>query len=608
LTERDRLLVGLCLVLVLGVMGQWAASRLKLPAILVLLALGLLAGPVALATVGYKVVDADRLLGDLLMPVVSLSVSIILFEGGLTLNRADLKHVGSTLWRLVTIGAGVTWVLTTLAASWVLGLPWQLSALIGAILVVTGPTVIGPLLRFVRPRGPVGQLLRWEGIVIDPIGATLALLVFESITTAHADNQILTNAAGAIVRTLAVGLGVGAAAAAGLVLLLRRFLVPDHLQSPMALMLVVAASTVSNLLQHEAGLLAVTVMGILLANQRLTPIGHILEFKESLSTLLIASLFILLGSRLDLDQLTGLGWRAAAFIAVLVLVVRPVEILASTADGRVPWNARLFLMGMAPRGIVAAAVASVFAERLAEAGFEQADRVVPVVFAVIIATVTIYGLGAAPLARRLGLATRGPGGFLVAGADRTARVIAGAIRDVGLDVLLVDTNYANVAAARMEDLPVVQGSATAHAALEQVDGSGIGRLLALTPNDEVNSLAALHFAKRFGRANVYQPAVDRKALPAKGEAVSIDLAGRTLFADGLTYRALSERIARGMKVKRTALTKEFGYEEFRRRYGDDAIPMFVSGDGRAWSVVSPDASITPRAGHTLISLVPGDRA
>ena len=454
MNAREYLLLSFSAIIVLGVVAQWLAWRMKWPAILILLAFGLLAGPISQMVGGRKLLDPDVIFGELIYPVVSLSVAVVLFEGSLTLNIAELREVGASVRNLVTIGALITWTVTTLAAGLILQMPWRLSVLLGAILSVTGPTVIGPLLRQIQPTGKVGPTLKWEGIVIDPIGAVMALLVFEAIGLKSGLGHLAMDTTFSLLKTILVGGIIGLAAAGILVLLLRKFWLADHLQNPVSLMLVIAAFVGADLLKDEAGLLAVTVMGIALANQKIAPHRHILEFKEALSVLLISSLFIVMGSRLQQSQLSSLGWRAALFVAVLIVIARPLSVLLATFGTGLNWREKLFLSFMAPRGVVAAAVSSIFALRLAHAGIEGADRLVPTTFIVIIATVTLYGLASPLLARRLGLAKSGAAGFLIAGAHPVARMIAKELQDQGEIVAVVDTNRAslNQAAGRSHNL------------------------------------------------------------------------------------------------------------------------------------------------------------
>ena len=591
----EHLLFDLAGIIVLGIGAQWLGWRLQIPAILPLLLFGLLAGPLT----GY--VRPDELLGDLLLPIVSLSVAVILFEGGLTLNIRELPAIRRILWRLMSIGALVTWAVGAGAAYWLLNLDLGLAVLLGAILVVTGPTVIGPLLRSVRPSEPVGALLRWEGIIVDPIGGMLAVLVFEALHIGEVQ-QATPLVALVIIKTVFLGSACGLAGAGALFLLLRRYWVPDYLQSPVALMLVIASFVCSNGLQEESGLFAVTVMGIALANQRRVAVKHIVEFKENLRVVLIASLFILLAARLQLEAITQMGLSELAFVGVLLLVARPASVALSTLGTDLSWRERLFLAWVAPRGIVAAAVASIFALRLAETGYANAERLVPLTFLVIISTVAVYGLAAVPLARWLKIAAPNPRGVLIVGAHTWAQAIATSLQEAGFRTVLVDTNYANISVAQMANLPAYHGNILAAEALDRIDMSGIGRLLALTPNDEVNTLATLRLTEVFGRGEVYRLASKDQRM--QREELSHELQGRLLFAPGLTYAQLQERFTAGATIKKTPLSQRFDYAAFRAQYGNAAISLFVMNETGGLLVCTADTPLTPQPGQTLISLVP----
>lgn len=594
------MLFQLAAIVLLGVGAQWAAWRLKLPAILILLLVGFLAGPVP-DWFGYqRLIDPDNLFHDLLLPIVSMSVAVILFEGGLSLELRDITSAGHVIRNLVTVGACVTWAVGAVAARFVVGLSWPLSVLLGEILVVTGPTVIGPLLRYVKPTGRTGPILKWEGIVIDPIGAMLAVLVFEALPNENLQDMTSVVLMGSL-KTILIGGAIGLAGAFVTMLSLERFWLPDFLHNPGILMLVLAAFAFSNEIQPESGLFAVTAMGIALANQRRVTVTHVVEFKENLTVLLVSSLFVILASRLSVDQIRAAGLRGAGFTLVMVLVARPLSVLVSTVGSDLNWRERAFLSWMAPRGIVAAAVASVFALRLQRAGYEGADLLVPVAFTTIIGTVSIYGLTAGWLARRLGLSFPNTG-FLIAGANPLARAIGSALRSERQGLLLVDSNNAMVRAARLAGLPVVLASVLSRYIQERIDLSGIGRLMALTPNEEANSLAAVQFTRLFGRDQIYQLAND---VHENGRKQKVDphLSGRILFGSSMTFQHLESLLDGGATVKRTPITAEFTYAHFCELYGNNAIPLFLVDETGQVSPVTTDVSLDPKAGQALISLV-----
>lgn len=591
---EESLLIPLAVVVVSGAAAQWLAWRLALPSILLLLLCGFVAGPV------LGLLDTDKLMGDLLLPFVSLSVALILYEGGLSLKFSELSAVGTVVRNLVTVGMLLTWAVGTATAYLLFDLGPALAALLGAILVVTGPTVIIPLLRHIRPTGPAGSALKWEGIVIDPLGALLAVLVFE-VTAQGPSQQASAQIAWAVLKTVIAGGGLGLLGAALITLLLHRYWVPDFLQNAVSLMLVVAAFTVSNLVQHESGLLAVTVMGIALANQKYVDVRHIVEFKENLRVLLLSALFVLLAARLKVADLRSVALPAAAFVGIMVVIARPAAVLASTAKSKLNTRERAFLACMAPRGIVAAAVASVFALRMEHYGYEEAGLLVPVTFAVIVGTVAIYGLGAPLAARALKVADPNPQGILFVGAHAWVRALAEVLKEKGIRVLLVDTNRSHTAAARMAGLPTYTGSVLADYALDEIDLGGLGRLFALTPNEWVNALANQRFAPIFGRAECYElPPEERKE---KRRTDHRRLHGRRLFAEGVTDARMRRRFAAGAIVKATPISETFGFEEFTQRYGNDAIPLLLLKSGGRLTVFTASDPPKPQSGMTLISLV-----
>ena len=590
----EHLLVGLASIVILGITAQWLAWYIRIPSIFLLLLVGFAAGP------GTGWLHPQELMGDLLFPVVSLSVAIILFEGGLSLRMVVLRDIGRVLRNLITLGVVVTWGITALTAYVLLGFDLSLSLLIGAMLVVSGPTVVGPLLRHVRPIDRLRSTLQWEGILIDPIGVLLAVLVFEAILASSiqaATGAVLTG----MVIMVVVGSILGFLGAMAMVGLIQYRLIPDYLDSAVTLMVVVATFTLANVLHEEAGLFTVTVMGIAMANQKAIVVRHIIEFKETLRVLLISSLFILLSARLQLEDIALLGWPSLVFLGVLILIARPVAVALSTLGSELPWQDRAFLAWIAPRGIVAAAMSSLFALRLSEAGYAQADQIVPLTFLVIVGTVAIYGLTAAPVARWLGVAQQNPQGVLFIGASPLAQAIAQALQEADYATCLIDTNWSRIGMARMAGLQTYYGSALTEEALDNIGLDGIGRVVALTPNDEANALAALHFAEIFGRNETYQ-------LPSRDgyNDTPVHLRGQFLFSPEATYTRLNQHMLAGAAIKTTRLSEQFDYAAFQTFYQESAIPLFLilpNGNLQVWTMERPP---TPLPGQSLISLIPAE--
>ncbi|MCU0787695.1 MAG: sodium:proton antiporter [Verrucomicrobia bacterium] len=586
------MLISIAAILALGIGAQWIAWRLRLPSILLLLLAGFAAGPV----LGW--LHPDKLLGDLLMPLVSISVGLILFEGGLTLKFSELKAIGSVVRNLVTVGALVTWAITILAAKLCFGWTWGLCTLLGAVLVVTGPTVIMPLLRHIQPVRPVASTLKWEGILIDPVGAMLALLVFE-VLLSQSGHSVWEIALMGFGRMIGIGMLLGVGTGLLLAFFFQRYWVPDYLQNPVALMAVVGAFALSNHWQDESGLLTTTVIGITLANQKWVHIRHIVEFKENLRVLLISGLFILLSARLNLDTVRHLSPLAGfAFLMVLMLIARPASVFLSALGSTLKFKERAFLSWMAPRGIVAASVASIFAVRLAENGYPNALEIVPVTFMVIVGTVAIYGLTAGHVAVKMELSKPNPQGVLFVGCSPLVRKMALSLQSEGFPVLLADTNRENVAAARLEGLPVYFGNILSDDSRDGLELMGVGKLLGMTSNHEVNTLAGLHLMDIFGRSNIYQVQVhaetDRKS-KAEGH-------GRLVFAKNILLRDLNGLLESGAVMRRTRLSAEFGFEQWKEKHGAGTIPLFLiteTGTLRLFTLSNPPL---PVPGQTILAL------
>jgi NhaP-type Na+/H+ or K+/H+ antiporter len=586
-------LIDLAIVLLLGIGAQWLAWRLHWPAIVLLLMFGFLAGPI------LGLVEPDPLLGHLLEPLVSIFVAIILFEGGLTLRWQELKN-STVVLRLLTIGAGVTWVLAAVGAYWLLDLRGHMAVLLGAILIVTGPTVVIPLLRHAQLKQPVSQILKWEGILIDPVGAVLAVLVFEGIRAgqgAVASEMVWGLAAATVSGTAVALLGVGL-----LVPLLRYYWIPDYLESPVTLSLVIGAFALADWLQPESGLLAVTLMGAILINQPWAHVRHIARFKENLSVLVLSLLFIFLAARIPLSAMEQLGWASVAFLLWLMLIVRPIGTVLSTLGSGITWRERTYLAAIAPRGIVAAAVASTFALNLDAAEHPAVATLVPLTFLVIVATTGVSSLVARPLAKVLDLAQPRQDGYLILGAHIAARRIATALQEADIPVLLLDENRTNIRKARMEELPAHHGNIISDDVLDEPPLAGLGRLLALSSSDEANSLAVLRLAELFDRSKLYQlPPEDPAAHNSARSGRSSD--ARYLFGKEVTYSALIKAIYRGAEIKTTPLTEQFDYAAFQQHYGQRAVPLFYITEAGDVLPVTSGTTFDPKPGQHIIALL-----
>ena len=383
--------------------------------------------------------------------------------------------------------------------------------------------------------------------------------------------------------------------------MIKNYWVPDYLHGVVFLSSAIGAFAVSNLLRDESGLVTVTIMGIYLANQKSISIDHVIEFKENLGVFLISCLFIVLGSRLDLGELAEVGLAGGLFLALMILVVRPISVIVALIKTETSWKERIFLSFLAPRGIVAAAVASVFSLEVASSSGIDATKLVPVCFLVIVGTVAVYGLGAAPLARRLGLADSDRQGLLLAGADEWIQQLALVVQQHGFSVVLVDTNYSNIAEAKMKGLSAHCASILSDHIHEEADLSGIGRMMALTGNDEVNALAVREYAHLFGRQHVYQlPPNDRSS--GRRASLADQHHGRQLFGEEWNEETIWNAYHAGHQIKATGLTEEFGFDDFTQRYRDVKVLLVVE-SSKFLRIDTSDKPLTPSAGQTVIALV-----
>jgi len=581
----------------LSLVSQWLAWRIRVPAILFLLASGIIIGPVT----GWLV--PDELFGGLLFPFISLSVAVILFEGSLTLRRDEIKGHGDVVRNLVTFGVFVTWGVVAIVTHWVIGVAWQLAFLFGAIMTVTGPTVIMPMLQAVRPNRTISNILRWEGILIDPVGAILAVLTFQVVLASQfttALDEILLQLA----RLLAAGIILGGGFGYAWGVALRRYWIPQFLQNVATLLIVFAVFAFADTVEHESGLLAVTVMGVWLANMRGVPVEDILDFKESLSVLLISGLFILLAARLNFSQLQAVGWPAVIILLSIQFLARPMKILLSSIGAKLSWQEKMTIAWIGPRGIIAAAISAVFALRLEENGVDGAAFLVPLTFVVIVGTVVFQSLTARPLARMLGVATPEPEGVLIVGANPLAIAIAKVLSENGFRVLVANNSWHSLKAVRMAGIETYYGNPVSDHAERTMDLTGIGKLFAISRNAEFNHLACAHFAYEFGRQNIYSLPVSADEADASVDkhAPAHHMRGRRLFGTDASLSKLQSLLSKGAKIKLTQLTETYEYEAYREQNGGARMDLMAWSDKGQLVAMSADANWKPGPGWTVASL------
>jgi NhaP-type Na+/H+ or K+/H+ antiporter len=584
----DDVLLGLGLVLTLAVGSQLVAGRLRLPAIVVLLPVGFVAGILT------DDVHPDRLLGDLYQPFVSLAVGVILFEAGLRLSFREVnRRIHALVARLVGIGVIVTCGSVAVAV-WLLfdGLGKGVPLVIGAILVVSGPTVVLPLLSFVRPAKTLRSVLTWEGVLVDPVGALLGVIVFHAVlSSANGDGAWRP---GAMMASLAVGAAVGGAAALLLSLLLREVQRSAPRQAvPTVLMMVTAALVCADLLRDDAGFVATTVMGAFLANQRHVDVSTTLEFHATLVQLLIGVLFVLIAASVSPGDVEAVLPGALALVAAMALVIRPLVVALATWRSELTVRQRAFLAWMAPRGIVAGATASAFGLQLAQANIAGADRILPIAFVVIFGTVVLYGLTAAPVARLLGVAEHGGTLVLVVGGNVMARTVAEALKRAGVGVRLWAGRADQQAAARAAGLDADRGRMLVDAVTREAELEEVTDALLVTGSDDFNALAAAELRAELGHGRVFRVAPDPEAVDLAAPPNEPGILGRA----GLTFAELHRRLDAGARIVQVGAAE--------RPAGDSEVVLFVVTAGGALRVATGDGPPATRAGDTTIALSGG---
>ncbi len=583
-------MVELASILVLGVFAQWLAWKIKQPAILPLILIGLLVGPVStfFTLDGTKLIDGDNIFsGDLLFSFVSLSVGVILFEGGLTLNLKEVKTVASTVRNLLVIGVVVTFIGGAIAAHLILDLSLSMSFLFGGLIIVSGPTVVLPILRNVRPNAKTNTILKWEGILIDPLGALIAVLVYEFIKSSSDGELYTVEALKDFVVTISIGFFVGGIGAVIIWYLVGKNKIPEYLRNIFTLGTVILVFSTADLLQKEAGLLAATIMGIVLANLKLEDFKKILSFKEDISLILVTLLFILLSSRINIDQIEQLGLRSLILFAVVILVLRPLGVWLSSINSNLRWQEKVFISWIGPRGIVAAAVASLFSldlmksEATSDVLRAEAELLLPLVFLVIVGTVVLQGTSAKFVGKLLGVLRKEPQGVLFVGANEIAKKLALYLKKEGFYVLLADTAKHNVEEARKLNLQVYEGNILSEEIFEELDLSQIGKLIAVTSNSGINSLALNWFDTELGIENTY-----RLVSKEEAENENLPLPKNVLFKSRLDYLSLNQTLRENSEISEVKFHADAEYEEFIEEKGKSIIPLFIIKPGKKLHIVS----------------------
>lgn len=506
-------MVELAGIIILGILAQWVAWRLKIPAILPLILIGLLVGPIAaefLNEDGAKWIEPiwngekGLFAGESLFYFVSLAISIILFEGGLTLKLSEINNVGPVITKLITVGSLVTFFGAAIGAHYVFDLSWEISYLFSALIIVTGPTVITPILRNIPLKKDVSAVLKWEGILIDPIGALVAVLVFEFISV-DAGGEFTKTALIEFGKIVLFGATFGFTFAHALNFMIVRKWIPHYLLNVFALASVLGVFVLSDSFAHESGLLAVVVMGMVLGNTNSGYLKELLYFKESLSVLLISILFILLSANINMDDLLLIyNWKTAVLFALVIFVIRPLGVFLSTNKSSLKLNEKLFISWVGPRGIVAAGIASLFGTKLALKGVPGAEYITPLVFALVLSTVLLNATTARLFAKIVGVFLKKSEGILFIGASKFPRLIAEYLNKNGRHVVLIDSNESNIQKAKDAGIEAFSANIYSNNLTDNIELSDIGYLMALTGNADINKYAINKFEKQFGENGAFR--------------------------------------------------------------------------------------------------------
>ncbi|QGH36418.1 sodium:proton antiporter [Gracilibacillus salitolerans] len=593
----DSLLLILMLIAVLGVGSQWVAWKFRLPAIVVMSIAGLLAGPI------FGLMNPEEAFGDLYRPFISIAVAIILFEGSLNLNFKEVKGLGKPVFRIVTWGAFLAWIFGSLTAHYVAGLSWAVAFVIGGIFIVTGPTVILPLLRQSKLKPTPAKILKWEGIVVDPFGALLAVFAFEFILFLLADGRDATALLFFLLASLfAVVLGVVFGKVTGW--MFESGHIPEFLKSPAVFALVIACFIIADEVKHETGLLAVTAMGMTLANLGISSIRDMRHFKENISILLISTVFILLTSSLTMDTLMDVFQPAIiGYVLLMLFVVRPLSIFLSTVKSGLSLQEKTLVGWIAPRGIVALTVASYFATILADEGFAGASLVTPLTFALVFSTVIVHGFSIGWLAKKLNLSSEGNPGVLIVGSNRFTNALAKTMKELGIPAVVVDSSWDRLNGARKAGIQHNHCEILSEQTEYTMDFTPYDYLLTATEYDSYNALVCSTFLPEFGRKNVFR-------LPKQNHSgdhlVDIDhtIGGREVFTPTEGIEELKYKLKSGYVLRKTSLTERYLYEDYMRDREQETVLLFVLKQSKQIEFFTEDLETTATAGDTIVSLTP----
>lgn len=592
------LLFEIMIIVLLGIGSQWVAWRYRMPAIVVMSITGLLIGPI------FGLINPEMDFGPLYSPLISVAVAIILFEGSLNLSFSELRGVGKPIFLISTVGAFIAWILGSLTAHYVAGLSWAVAFVIGGLFIVTGPTVIMPLLRQSKLRARPAKVLKWEGIIVDPIGALLAVFAFEIITFISADQpnptQLLMFFAASLFAVI-----LGWALGRGLGWMFETGHVPEFLKSSSVVVVVILCFTAADEIMHETGLLSVTAMGITLANMGISSISDMRHFKENISVLLTSTIFIMLTASLEMETILHIfSPNIIGYVVLMMFAVRPLSIFLSTIGSGLSFNEKALLGWIAPRGIVALTVSGYFASVLADAGYEGATILTTLTFALVFFTVLAHGFSLGWLAKKLNLSMEGNPGALIIGSNPFTVELVKSLTKAGIPAIIVDSSWEHLSLARKAGVPIFHGNMLSEQTEHHFDTIPYDYMLALTEDRSYNSLICTTFLPEYGRTNVFKVSPYLQVDNGYSTGVVSQVGGRILFNKKFSLEDLNDKVSNGYVIRQTTLTEQYNFESYKKDKDNSTVFLYLVRPSGQLKFFSEEMRTVPVAGDTIVSLTP----
>jgi NhaP-type Na+/H+ or K+/H+ antiporter len=592
----DSMMFVFMMIGILGVGSQWIAWRFRFPAIVVMTIVGLISGPFT------GLLDPAKDFGDLFSPIISIAVAIILFEGSLNLDFRELKGLGRPVFRIVTFGAFLAWILGSLAAHYVAGLSWAVAFIIGGLFIVTGPTVILPLLRQAKLKPRPAAILKWEGIIVDPFGALLAVFAFEIIKYLTGNEDSIQSLLLFLLASIFAGI-IGWVFGRGIGWMFEKGFVPEFLKSPIVFAIVIGCFTLSDEIMHETGLLAVTAMGITLANMHISSIEDMRHFKENMSVMLISAVFVMLTASLKINTLLEIfNWKILLFVALMLFAVRPLSIWISTMGTDLTNKEKTLVGWIAPRGIVALTVSGYFANALTEAGFQDAKILTSLTLGLVFATVCAHGFSIRWFAKKLDLAISGQPGVLIVGGSLFSAAFAKLLDEMKIPVLVADASWNRLLDSRKSGVTTYPREILSEQTEYRLDMTPYEYMLATTDMDPYNALVCTTFIPEFGRNHVYQLSLHNKREDLNDLVHTIG--GRILFGSGITWEELNEKVEDGYVFRRTTITEQYSYEKYLSEREEETILLFILKPSGKLSFFAEEVQHKGEIGDLIVSFKP----